>query len=368
MIKILDDSVWFNILFDVFDGSSREWCIVTEHDGTKHFSRRFVADSATELMNVIKTTTKGGRYELHFSVEKFEFKDKLNTPPHKDAKRLGWTMVIDLDSAFSFEKEQKIEACKKVCNLLDKYGILYLVDNRHHIWIPDWESNPINGWSELRENYETLNALETYIKYTSKLGDDVTLDTILWSGEGHLMRTPYSYCFSSKDKQIFQGYTKPTDVISLWDGKSLDITSTTTLEYSNRLSELLTIAKEQGSLMLDVLISKIKVNNYEDEPFTWVDRMLNTNIPVGFRGTVIWRILLPYLAQRKELAETKSIIHTWLQDVCKASTYYDKDLYKSVNNNSYRGARKFRYLSLDSVKVKYPSLFQYLVVKGVVKS
>ena len=208
-------------VFRTFSGSERYWAIKTnkfEPGWTKWF-RAFTVE------NLIREIEKIDRkVELNFSTALYD----------KNDNKRGWTFIIDLDG------EGRKDDLKKLTEFFDKLDIVYLVDNRFHIWFPDWETVLVKDWLSYHSNSYFASNLKTYLEMVFRLKG--VIDDNVW--KNHLIRAPYSYCLDTGKRQRFTVSLK--DALKLWDGKELDKRKKNTLYYAERFKKFIEEALKQG--------------------------------------------------------------------------------------------------------------------------
>jgi len=101
-------------------------------------------------------------------------------------------------------------------------------------------------------------------------------------------------------------------------------------------------------------------NNHE-----WIERLLQTLVPKGFRGMFLWLVILPYLVNVKKLSEAEviSTVEKWL-DKSHGNRTNDRDLYYYPRSRCRRlKSSGILPISLKNLILKYPELYQ--VIRGV---
>jgi hypothetical protein len=100
------------------------------------------------------------------------------------------------------------------------------------------------------------------------------------------------------------------------------------------------------------------------ENIPWIDGLLQTAIPNG-RKYCIWRILVPYLVNRKYLSieQSSRIVKNWLNE-CGQLTRLDFNSSSRVNY-ALRHVRKHGPVHPDRLRKEYDALYDLLIVQGV---
>lgn len=351
------------------EGEKREWTLKVQYEDGLKFTRRFVAKTPEEFDMKCTQLSNGHMSELHMSVERFRFANLIPELPHVGATRLGWTFVIDIDG----QDEDKTRAVERLGKLLRDFDVFYLRDSREHIWFPDWETNSYPNWSQLRDSDEKILALEAYFRYVIAV-KEVNFDSLLWSSLSHTIRAPYSYYAPLRTRQIFSGFPLIRMVRSLWDGESIDTSEHDTVYHVNRFAEFMNFVLGEGSKILSVM-TPLTSRPYDSDrevsrtDIPWIERLLNTSVPAGFRGTLLWRVILRYLAKNRSLSkdECRDIVGKWL-DLCGASRYFDSDLFGYIDSGrNFENAKKYYPVGTESLRKEYPVIFNHLLSSGVVR-
>jgi hypothetical protein len=333
-------------VFQTFSGKEREWSIKTP----SFYSQRFKVSSFEELVGIAKVYSSGKPHEFHMSVQQFRGEETVD-----------WTFIIDVDGQSEEEKKQHINKLKKV---LDKFDIFYLMDNHHHLWFPEWEHVLVENWNMLREDDLFADALTTYLEKVAKL-DHGVLDSMLWKSHRHLIRMPYSPHLSGGFQQFAEEFENS---LKLWTGEQLDKTEYNTAYYAENFKKFIDVAIEKGKELLLLEIPFEPDYDSDIRNTEWIEKLLQTTVPKGYRGKFLWLIITPYLVNVRNFSidEATNIANNWLK-LCGASKYTDKDLYNYVPGTYKHFLKKgIKPYSLQRLRINHKDMYQILLEKGVV--
>ena len=354
-LKVLDKIV------KTFSGFEREWTVKTK-DGV--YSKHFRISRTEELLGRVKQFANGAPYELHMSVQLFNSK----------LEPLDWTFIIDIDAK---TKREKGLILNKVRKLLDKFGIFYLVDNHYHIWIPDWEHSLIENWNSLYGDEVFVESLALYLEKVARIPSG-SIDRMLWKAFRHPIRMPYSPHLEGDVQKFIGVYSNLDDWLHLWDGSALDhpdstyIMADSTYDFAVRFKTFINKATEYGRELLLLEEEEESRETYGDDysgSCTWMDRLLETSIPKGYRGKFLWMVITPYLVNVKKLTfnQAKRIVDKWLE-LSKADRFLDRDLYNYLPSTYKHFKRKqIKPCRLSTLRRKYKDMHKVLIKTKVVK-
>jgi len=359
-IKFLDKIV------KTFSGLDREWSIKTKEGYSKHFR----INSTEELLGRAKQLANGQPYELHMSVQQFS-KEKLET--------ISWTFLVDIDAP---SKEDKEIFLSKVLSILDKFGIFYLVDNHNHVFIPEWEHALVENWGSLYGDDFFVESLANYLEKLARLPYG-TVDRMLWKANRHTVRMPYSQHLEGGRQEFLPNCEwtgteeEFTDfIISLWDGSYFDkkewnyfLPKGDTYFYARNFKTFIDKATELGRELL-LLEEEQKATSYDFTPSSsnWIEKLLKTKVPKGYRSRFLWLVISPYLVTIKKLSknEATNAVSEWLI-ISKADKFLDRNLYSYLRNTySHFQRKEIKPCSLERLREHFPDMYKVLVETGVV--
>jgi len=334
-------------VFNTVNGCFREWTVVGEQ---KRFTKNvFVSDA--ESLYRRKISLFGPKpAEYHMSVGTFV------EPPATEEKLIGWTFILDVDHPVSFKKRRAFE---KLIDLLNLFGVYHLTDNRFHIWMPEWQTSCTTRWDSY---IGTINMtyIHYYLTYTAKLNEiGALLDGMLWKNGRHKIRMPYSIHLQSGSQQQMYHYQKPiplNEFEMFWLGKSVENVH----EYLLSFREFISHAVNHGRIIYEAVTDVKEIRPGRKNSYGWIEKTLETPIPVGYRGMLLFLAIMPYLVNVKklEMSECKRKVHTWL-DMSYGNRIVDRDLYM-YPTYSYRRIQSLGILpaSLKTISEKYPNVFR----------
>ena len=101
-------------------------------------------------------------------------------------------------------------------------------------------------------------------------------------------------------------------------------------------------------------------DNNETAHYPWIERLLYTSIANG-RKYCIWRILIPYLINRKHVPpqECISIVMTWL-DQCSKMQHINFNVNQKINE-AIKRVGSYGPAYPDKLKEEYPQLYDLFV-------
>jgi len=346
---------FLDTLLKAFSGFEREWCI----KDSGGYSHRFFVRRADELLPYFNKNC-----ELHMTVCRYGSQYNI----------LDWTLVIDIDV------EESLKECclKKVKKLLDEFNLFYLIDNRFHIWFPDWEHTLLDDWNSYYGNVEDfVEPLAIYIEKVCGLPEN-SIDRMLWKVRRHTIRMPYSKHLEHKQQVfIYPPNLSVEDYLSLWTGVAIDSPEHkhNTYYYALNFKFFIENALKFGRELLYFLNEDEMEDNEpsferKGNVIPWIERLLKTQIPIGYRGSFLWLVISPYLVNVRKCSreEALSIVNNWLR-LCKASRFEDSDLYGYLPSNyNYFKRKKIMPCSLRTLKNKYSELYEVLVEKKVLEA
>lgn len=349
-------------IFKAFSGVHREWMLYTV---PSRFSRPFSANSFNEIESRKLSLFGPNIAEYHFSVELYS---RINDEICLD-DRIGWTLIFDFDFGLAYqqleevdESNKKREAAATVSSLLDKFGVLYFMDSRNHLWIPDWETLKVQSWPGMFGT-EFVVRLHQYLANVAKLPKGIYIDSNLWKASRHKIRAPYSYHIKSGERQILLFKGKRINIEDLcyyWEGEFLD--KRQKQDYMDAFANFIFYADKCGAEIIGATTQKddellaISVNA---KSYGWTEKLLEKPVPVGFRGLFLWLVIMPYLVNVKKLAERDviALVHKWL-DKSHGDRIRDSDLYQYPKRR-YKPvkAQGIMPISLKNLMLKYPELY-----------
>ncbi len=238
---------YFDRLINIFDGKSREWWIRFRDD---KYTKYFFVDSGLDIANKVKDL-KLSDFEVNFSVQKFE--------NHDVNLMYDWDFIIDIDKC---DLEQRKEVCKKIMKLLDEFDLVYLVDNRMHIWFPSWTHSLIDKWRTLY-NREFAVYMKYFIEVTAYVKHLAEVDAGLWYVKRHKIRVPYTFHIDDNVMQIFVSHDfeplKFSEVEDLWLARH--ISNREIVRCNKNFSYFIEYARESGKILYEGLnVSDFNVN------------------------------------------------------------------------------------------------------------
>jgi len=244
----------FGQIYKAFNGKEREWCIISK---SGYYTKHFMVNSFSELLSLINAYG-GFECEISFSVQRFS----------EEKNMVWWSFIIDVDGKDELVKQS---ACEAICRLLNNFDLFYLLDNRYHIWFPDWETVLVNNWYSLFGS-QILNFIKLYIEKVCKMKDTI-IDKALWSTHRHKIRMPYSIINGTNNVQKFieefetKYEVRPEDYLSMWNGEALDNPNIinclnldynkTTHYYASNFVNFISVATEYGKQLQELSTQKL---------------------------------------------------------------------------------------------------------------
>jgi len=164
----------------------------------------------------------------------------------------------------------------------------------------------------------------------------------------------------------------------LWTGEYFDnkklqtsyfIPKGNTYYYAKNFKFFIEQATELGRelLLLEEEVTK-DYDVYSPSGYSWIDKLLKTSIPRGFRGKFLWLVVTPYLTNVKKLPkkEAVKIANEWLKK-SNFHKFLDRDLCSYVEN-TYKHFLKRGIMpcTLRTLKERHNSLYRVLEEAGVV--
>jgi hypothetical protein len=228
----------------IFDGQEREFCL-RRKDGS--YSKRFMIKNKEQLLANIAYYSHNQPFEINFSVQRIKLPSR---------HPFTWSLIMDLDGS------RKGTNANRLKELLNKFSIIYLVDSRLHLWIPDWQTCLIPNWNSL---YGDLNGFVLPLKYyLEKVANfsGCSIDEQLWNTKRHLMRMPYSSHHSSNSIQKFM--REREEALAIWDGSYFDsdLSEHDTYYYAQNFKKFIEVAIEYGKEIIQALGRERALINY----------------------------------------------------------------------------------------------------------
>jgi len=341
-----------NTLFQIFDGHEREWAI---RDSEGYFTKRFRPTKALQLASLITAITAGNKkYELHMSIQRFSEKGNM----------IDWTFIVDLDGDFVDRKRYAL----KLKTLFDNYKLFYLVDNRLHFWFPDWEHVGIKEWNNYFGDEDFWLSMKYYLESVCRMQKFCSIDQQLWNTNRHLIRAPYSLHLETMTRQEFIGINE-SELFDLWLGKGNMLKRTTYYaeNFENFIHQSLEYGKELVISMEENPTPIKEINPSIQVKYRWIEKLLKTPVPRGWRGILLWLVITPYLVNVKKypLQEAHKIAKSWV-DKSFGDKILDNDLYNYVRSTYHHFAsRGLLPCSPITLSKKFPELYKYLKSKKV---
>jgi hypothetical protein len=322
------------------------------------FTQRFTVQNGKQLYQIIKLYAS--YFEVHMSVQQYDAKDTA----------FNWTMVFDIDGT-NIE-----EACKQICALLDHFDIFYLVDTRYHIWIPNWQTRVLSQWNSYFG--EKAKYIALYVETVCNLQRyGCTIDKHILSTQNHLIRSPYSPHLETKSIQKF--FKQPfksnetmniDEALAMWNGTSL--TSETIAGHQEKFAQFVKTAVELG-WQIDFMLNMEKYKlSYQQKPMpkvkevAWMEKLLKTSIPKGYRHYTLWLVLTPYMAcKTRNVKEAVEELERWLK-LSNADEIDDRDLYWYAREHYlYCVEHEIKPISKERLKERFPELYRIFEERGV---
>jgi hypothetical protein len=238
---------YFDKLIKIFDGLDREWWIRFNDDS---YTKYFFPDSGLDIMQKVYGK-KLNDFEINFSVQKFEGRN-VN-------RMYDWDFIIDIDEC---DLEQRKEICRKLLKLIDEFDLVYLVDNRMHIWFPSWIHSLIDKWHTMY-NRDFAVYMKYFLEITAYIKNKANLDAGLWYVKRHKIRVPYTFHIEDNVMQVFvDSDFKPikfSEFENVWLAKNLS--NREIVRYNKNFGFFIEYAMESGKILYDGFhISDFKVD------------------------------------------------------------------------------------------------------------
>ena len=323
---LFSESRDFSSTFEAVQGYFREWAVRTE----RWFSKRFRAKDADELEALAQEYSGFRPHELHMSVQMFDFR----------GKEIGWTLVFDVDNGTEADLA-KLKECFS--------GVLWVEDERHHLWFPDWETTVVQDKFGTEDLYYFKLGLERALRLRGQL------DLSLWTYHRHLIRFPLSFHFSSGRFLNFKCGER--EFLRIWLGVGVDMRSA-----SRNFEELFNHFLQEGRCISAFESTEEPVVRKGGGETDWIQRLMRTPVEVGYRGLMLWRVIMRYLVSVKGMSRDEVVrrVHEWL-DLSHGDRKRDRDLYSYPKQTyNYFKRRGLLPISLQTLKREYPAVWRCL--------
>jgi hypothetical protein len=98
----------------------------------------------------------------------------------------------------------------------------------------------------------------------------------------------------------------------------------------------------------------------------WMEKLLRTGIPKGYRHYTLWLVLAPYMAcKTRNISEAVNALETWLK-LSNADEIKDRDLYWYARERYLYCIRKeSKPISRERLKERFPELYRIFEERGV---
>ena len=287
-----------------------------------------------------------------------QFQGLRNTTPR------NLIVIIDLDR-LSFKSERALQLAlsrtlQKIKSTLDVEPTVLWSGNGYHIYLV-LESlvnlENVKQFSDLKIDHVSLKFLrfaETFLSYGK-------------SDKAHNTTVSFNNCMMRIPGSINSKNNSEVEIIQQWNGISRPAINYLLADFCGYLAneEAQNLLKIQKQKKVQIRKQRQRYNkqmHFSNTHIQWIEKLLQSPIANG-RKYCIWRVLVPYMINRKHTSEEecKQIVKIWLDNCSKLER-----LNFSVNqkiNDAIRRVGEYGPVHPDKLKQEYPELYSLIVTK-----
>jgi hypothetical protein len=278
-------------------------------------------------------------------------------------------VMIDLDK-LTFKSERALRLAlsrtlQKIKSVLDVEPTVMWSGNGYHIYLvlsSHVNLENVKQFSDLKINHVSLKFLRFAEMFLSCGKSD----------KAHNATVSFNNCMMRIPGSINSKNNSEVKIIQQWDGVNrpainyllADFCGYIANEEARKLQEL----QKQSGLQKrgrrygnkKMYLSNTHIHIYTH--IQWIEKLLQSPIANG-RKYCIWRVLVPYLINRKHLSEEQctEIIKTWLNN-CSKLERLNFNINQKIND-AIKRVGEYGPVHHDKLKKEYPELYSLIVTK-----